>query len=58
MPEVPEVPEQGVCGPGMKDLGREGILTLFGKKLIAENPGPLRHEWIKQILYVQTMEYC
>jgi len=30
----------------------------FGKKLIAENPGPLRHEWIKQILYVQTMEYC
>ena len=55
---MPEVPEQGVCGPGMKDLGREGILTLFGKKLIAENPGPLRHEWIKQILYVQTMEYC
>ena len=53
-----ELPEQRACGPGMKDLGREGIFTLFGKKLIAENSGPLRHEWIKQILYIQTMEYC
>lgn len=53
----PEVPEKGACGPGMKNLGREGILTLFRKKLISENPGPLRHEWINQILYVQRTEY-
>lgn len=52
----PEVPEQELVGQEWVRGG--GIFTLFGKKLIAENPGPLRHEWIKQILYIQTMEYC